>query len=523
MRHIKFFEQWKLINEDFKSQKSIYLSQLKGIPNADQTVDKYLDDFREIKVKKHTVAANAEIYGLGVNKGSDRFDIDKYKTFQELKTFVDYVSGQVKVGSANFDKIEVNATPIFENEEVEIYYGNSPKACIQIKGNLPYSWCVSRKIGNLFYHYRLKEYEPTFYFIKRKKAMEKEYEFRKTKGGEFEGEWNDKYHFFVVQVPEDVEIGNKNKEQYYVTSASNDGDRKMSWKQILEKAPELRVLQSELKPKPLNPTEKEKVEKYFEGLSDEEYARLPYIEKEFFISIYPDISKRKLLTDNQFENTPDDLKNTYIGTRVGLTDEQFNKIKGTKLLKRYKDVTKEKFEEFLKGYADLGTFVFQPSEFQFIDIKEFAKLLDSDGLEEFLEDLESGEKDFPFTTDEFIDIVIKKSGREFTPHDFDVMVQFTSKESNELAEEFINILGGEGIDNYWIGNFFKYSEDPNELAEKIIKAKGKNFDEKSVFSMLFFFKNGMEIKKLLLDAGVDAKLIETQIKKLNNQYPPASH
>jgi len=274
----------KILNEDFKSQRINFLSQIES-PDAEAIVDRYLNDFKEIKDNKYAVAANADLEGLNVKKGNDRFDIDKYKTFKELETFVDYVSGQVKVGSANFEDIKVDGKPIYDDKEVEIYYADTPRACIQYKGKFPYSWCVSRTdASNMFYNYRLERHEPAFYFVKRKKAMDKEFSIWNTVGKVFGGNWNDKYHFFVIQVVKNADINNQTKNQYYVTSAANDGDKPMNWDNILEIAPELNGLQYIFTPKPLTEKEREKIDKYKNGLSDEEFAKLPYKEKEYYIA-----------------------------------------------------------------------------------------------------------------------------------------------------------------------------------------------------------------------------------------------
>ena len=87
--------------EDFKSQKIKFIEQ----GYDEQIVNKYLNNFREIKDKKYKVAANAEIDNLNVPIGNDRFNIDNYKTFKELESLVDYMSGQMNIGESNFTDI----------------------------------------------------------------------------------------------------------------------------------------------------------------------------------------------------------------------------------------------------------------------------------------------------------------------------------------------------------------------------------------------------------------------------------
>ena len=75
-------------------------------------------------------------------------------------------------------------------------------------------------------------------FVKRKDATDKEFNYWNTSGDNFQGKFNDKFHFFVVQA-----LANKN---YIVTSAQNDGDMRMTWEEILKFAPELEGKQNDL-------------------------------------------------------------------------------------------------------------------------------------------------------------------------------------------------------------------------------------------------------------------------------------
>ena len=311
-----------ILNEDFKSQKAKFISQ--GFD--EEIVNRYIDDFKEIRDKKYKEAKDKELSGLNVPTGNARFDIDSYKTFRELEILVDYVAGQRKAGSANFEDIKVNGKPIFENNDVEIYYADTPRACIEYKGNKPYGWCVARgDASNMFYNYRLQQHEPAFYFVKRKAATDKEFSFWNLAKDVFTGKFKDKYHFFVIQVLKGSNISDQKANNYIVTSAMNDGDKQMSWSNILEFAPELNGLQQIFEPKPLTPQEREKIDKYKKGLSDEEFAKLPYKEKDTYMSVY--VKMDKPLSYEQFVELPEDLKNKYVGFGVGLSNEQFESIK----------------------------------------------------------------------------------------------------------------------------------------------------------------------------------------------------
>ena len=315
------------LNEDFKSQKKKFIEQ----GNDEYIVDKYLNDFREIKDKKFKELENVDLEGLNVEKGLPRYDIDKYKTFKEVELVVDYISGQRKVGSKNFQDIQVDGKPIYNDENVEIYYAPNKESCIRYKGNKSYSWCIARSdASNMFMRYRTNTDRPSFYFVKRKSATAQEFDYWNNTGESFTGQFNDKYHFFVIQVLKDG--------SYIVTSATNDGDIKMTWDDILNIAPELEGKKNYFKSKPLSDVEIEKYNKYKKRLSDDEFFKLPYIEKEYYIDTVVDLDNE--LTYKQFWSLPEDLKNKYINLGIKLTPLQLELIKDNKnLINRYKEVS----------------------------------------------------------------------------------------------------------------------------------------------------------------------------------------
>ena len=391
MKRIKLFEQFIRseysistfpINEDFKTQKTKYISQ----GHKEDIVDRYLEDFKILKDNKYKEARDSDLEGVNVPKGTDRFDIDKYKDFREVEILVDYISGQRNFGSANFEDIKVDGKPIFENSEVEIYYADTPRACIEYKGDKPYSWCVASKTSNMFYNYRLSEQQPSFYFVKKIKQTEKEFSLWGKTKNVFNGKFKDKWHFFVLQVLKDAgsenngnleELGyldgdfedlhadkTDSSGEYMITSAMNDGDKYVSWGGVIEIAPELKDLKYLFLSKPLSPAEREKIEKYREGLDDDEFRKLSYKEKKYYLSVY--VTGKNKLTDFQFNNLPEDLKNEYIGYGVGLSNSQYQSIKNdSKLIKRYKEITLRKFNILVKEDPGEG-FVFQESESEMI-------------------------------------------------------------------------------------------------------------------------------------------------------------
>ncbi len=340
------FREWleRVINEDYKT---VLKKFERDNPNLDSSsIKKYLDDFKKIAKKRYKQIFD-NIEGVSVPK-EKRTNIDSYKTFEELESFVDYVRGQVPVSGSFGEQIDVDAKPIFESDKLVVYYADSARACIKYKGNFPYSWCIARKdAGNLFNAYRFKENEPAFYFVKNKDKTKKEFEFWNVAKTVFSGEFKDPWHFFVVQVSKNAKTDDQTKKQYIVTNAQNDGETVANWEYVVSKEPLLEGLQELLKPVPLSPGEREDYEFFKKGMSDEEFKKLSYEQKNRFLDIYVNLTRG--LTDDKFASLPEDLKNKYVGFGIGLTEKQYDLIRGTKLEKRYSDVVLEKSKRIIKG------------------------------------------------------------------------------------------------------------------------------------------------------------------------------
>ena len=317
------------------SEKDLFVKQ----------IDTCISKFDKIRHStKSKVAKNAKT--TGVPTGHDRFDISKYKDWTSFELFVDYVTNQTQsTGEKLSDNLEVtDGKPLFEKNGLEVYYADTPRACIKYKGNVDYSWCIARAdSSNMFYTYRFRDNQPAFYFVKDVEETKKEF----SSNEKFNGKFKNKWHFFVIQVLKDAKIDNTNEKSYIVTSAINDGETQVSWSEIVNIQPKLKGLQNEFLPKPLSSEEKAKVDKYKDGITSQEFATLPYEEKERFLDIYPSI--KKPISDEIFDGMPDDLKKKYIGFGIGMTDKQYNIVKNDKnLLTRYIQITERKFEEWLK-------------------------------------------------------------------------------------------------------------------------------------------------------------------------------
>jgi hypothetical protein len=376
----------EVISEDFKSQAKRYITQ--GIDP--EIVKSYIDKFKYIRDKKFKEMSDE--LDIPVPK-ERRNDIDAYTDFHDLEVLVDYVGGRRPVSSSmsqgnSNEKIEVSGEAIYKDENFELYYADNPRACIKYKGKFPYSWCVARSdSSNMFYTYRFKPYEPAFYFVKDIKATEKEFGIWNMTKNVFNGEFNNKYHFFVIQVPKNANLEDVETEEYIVTSANNDGDTQMSWNKILEINPNIAPLHDLLKPKPFTPEERKQHERFKNGISDEEFAQLSYEDKRNYLDIYPTIARP--ITAYQLTQLPEDLLNLYVSFGIGLDDEQFAYIKNKpSILKRYTQISKKKLDEYMKrdGY-ERRRLKMMYSELIILsdsDIKNYLDTLSSKDINEFV-------------------------------------------------------------------------------------------------------------------------------------------
>jgi len=335
-----------LLNEDFKSQSIKFIKQ--GI--EPEVVKSYIEKFKHIRDKKFKEMFDTD---LNISVAPDkRNNIDSYTDFHDLEQLVDYVGGRRQgvstFGSGGNEQIEVDAKPVYKDENFEVYYADTPRACIKYKGKFPYSWCVARSdSSNMFYTYRFKPYEPAFYFVKNLKLAEKEFGVWNMTKNVFQGKFKYPYHFFVIQVPKNAKMDDSSTQQYFVTSANNDGDKQLSWSEILGINPKLKLIRDVLVPKPFTPEEREKNERFKNGISDQEFAKLSYEDKRSYLDIYPTIARP--ITYRQLIQLPDDLLNLYVSFGIGLDDKQFEFIKPKKdILKRYSQISKKKLEEYLK-------------------------------------------------------------------------------------------------------------------------------------------------------------------------------
>jgi hypothetical protein len=296
------------LKEKFKKENSAL---------TDEIIEEYINRFDQLKSSPKV----------------ERKDITTY-SFQELEQVVDSFPTKEKVKKQGENNtVEFSQTELIYNQPpLQIYHGDSERTCIKIKGDFPAAWCIARGSGgNMYQGYRYAGTEPSFYFVKNIERLNKITEIE-----------DDKYCFFVIQ--------RNNQGNYIVTSARNDGDRTMSWDDILQIEPLLQGKESLFKNVPLTDEEKEYYKRFKNGISDEQYDDLSYKEKKIYISI------RRRLTNKQFENTPNDLLNDYISMGFSLTEDQFDFIKDKRqLFNNYRRVTIDNvIPEYLKGRIYFG-------------------------------------------------------------------------------------------------------------------------------------------------------------------------
>jgi len=528
----------ELLNEDFKSQRVKFIKQ--GYePNI---VDGYIEKFKHIRDAKYkSVGDNISNFNVDVK---DRLDIDKYANFRDLEVFVDYVGGKhaVKTNLKTNDII-VDGKPIYNNNGIEVYYADSPRACIKYKGNIPYSWCVARSdSSNMFYTYRFKPYEPAFYFIKDVNATKKELGVWNMAKNVFKGQFNNKYHFFVIQVPKNLNIDDEEQKQYIVSSANNDGDTQMSWEDIININPKLKDIKEVLEPKPFSKEERESHEKFKNGINDREFKKLSYEDKRTYLDIYPTINRP--ISTSQFMDLPDDLKNLYLSFGIGLDDEQFNVIKDDKkLLKRYTQISERKYEHYIKsnsyerrrlkmlyseiivlkdehikeylnslGDDDIYDFIKNNSNEKLELLEKYIKNklnADYDNVKEFLTGLRDGDEDAIAKFDEMLPYEVKV--RDYSDYlIFELPRGFAlNNDLSDLFSLFKYSEYGSGYNSYFDGDDEGMDNEINDLITRALKD-----GEVDDYIKLYGVKKDVDIIIALLEDFDELDGIKADIEEL---------
>ena len=211
-------------------------------------------------------------------------DIMQYK-FSDLEKIIDKEFPKQTYNDKGEVDFKGSEDVLYNENGLLILLGDLKEKCIRYGQG--YTWCISRKDqSNMFFSYRMRLNEPVFYFV-----------FDEDRPKE------DIWHAIVIYI-------NKSGE-YYVATANNPGDKKMSWSEIEEKQPKLKGLQNIFKHIPLTQRERDDYQRFNNPMSDEEYDKLSYDEKEKYIGF------GHTLSAEQIEATPKALISKYVTTTTG--------------------------------------------------------------------------------------------------------------------------------------------------------------------------------------------------------------
>jgi len=551
------FKEWFFLVEGFKSKEQLQqlVSKFKSENYNEETVRYYLQVLKElIEIKTPRIRDNIEGVTIDINK---RYDITSYQTFEEIKNTVDYVRRYVditKLQFSDFDREKFNAIlsidhtelesdsskMIYSDNKIQIFYAATKQACIKQKDRPEYSWCISASTEgqNLYNAYRYKDHQPTFYFVKNIEKTNNEFKIfstvTRTLGVATSGKVNfkDKYHFFVIQVIKGVDKKDPSKEQYIVTSAENDGDKMMSWEQIVQIEPLLNGKQELFEHYPLTEQEMNFYQKYKYGISDEKFAKLDVIYKEMYLDVF--VGFKKKLSDYKFASLNDDLKNKYINFGLGLANYQYDLIKeNNKLNKRYNQVTIEKIKILFKEnhqitLTDSEWEIFYKNANQF-DLSEldseqvYGLLIDSPKPLEMAQALGT-ENIKKLTPDQvhFLLIVFPKplemaqalgteNIKKLTPDQVHFLL-IDSPNPPELAKT----LGSENLNklnSYQVYDSLRNSPNPVEMAQALGTDNIKKLNFKQIYQLLKYSKNSIEMAQTLGQDNIN-KLDQSQIEEL---------
>jgi len=199
----------------------------------------------------------------------------KWEDFEQMLDAL--FPSQKKVEDGEINTAESTGDKIYDKDGIEVYKCDEQSKCIaynptQGTGRKKYGWCVSSPGGSMYDSYRFRDTAPTFYFI-----------FDRNKSSEpMHFPFQDKWHAIVIQV-------GKGEQFYIVTSANNDGDKKVdSWDEISTLVPsdtwnKIKNLKEYIKPVPLSNTERARKLASGRTLSMEEFKELYEDEKILYV------------------------------------------------------------------------------------------------------------------------------------------------------------------------------------------------------------------------------------------------
>jgi len=249
-------------------------------------------------------------------------DVTKY-TFEQLEHLVDLFADKKEKYAI---EVEVdNSKSIYDEDGIEIFLADSKNKCIKYRQEFEnhtkqqYSFCISRTgENNLYYSYRFKKEEPTFYFIINKQLP-----------------ITDTFHVIVVHV-------NNTPDSYNLTNSTNSNElHNLTWNDLVKNVPYLKNLKHLFKPMGLNPDE-QKLKDVSQHLGEEVTDLMAYFKSYEKVEAYIEYGHE--LSFSQFKSIPEDLQMKYINKGHNMPANML-KILNPKLLKNYQRILLIKFKE----------------------------------------------------------------------------------------------------------------------------------------------------------------------------------
>jgi len=222
---ITLWKDWnafkKVVDNSGKKEQDVWekaISKLSRISGIDaMIVGQYLNRFKMLIPRiEQGIAENNENVTTHIPKellADGKWKIPtNWNDFDKLEHLVDsFNTGKSTEGAKELNSAETDADKVYSKNGVEIYVGDAEHKCVRYGKDGYYSWCVSRpKGGSLYYSYRFKEGERTFYIVFDKNLTDK-----KT-----QGHFDEPFHAVFLQVLK----GYGDSLEYQYTTADNKGE-----------------------------------------------------------------------------------------------------------------------------------------------------------------------------------------------------------------------------------------------------------------------------------------------------------
>ena len=232
----------------------------------------------------------------------------QYKTFQEFENVIDSNTKNT-VSKADIENVNVDNLKVYEDKNIIVYKARNATESIKLGNNQYYSFCISRKSGNLYSGYRLRA-ESTFYFVRFKNKSDE-------KNGD--NMFVDPSHYIVIDA--------QSSGRYQWTWADNGSQghptKDVTVNEIVKDFPELKTpFNNEIfENDPSTKEEKQKLKK-FQNLNNdfnvEVFKSLNPNEKEEYIKSGFKVSSLSILDKV--------LRNEYLGMGHMLSNDDFKSL-----------------------------------------------------------------------------------------------------------------------------------------------------------------------------------------------------